>query len=120
MLKDCSGRRRAYSQRTSGASRISSASAGVGAPPAELLIFAWPWVPTNAYMKCSGIAPPKISRTSCSPTVKLEPGDEWSTPAGSKVTRSYAQRIGQSTFQTSLPATSAIGVGPCVVSHAQV
>ena len=29
---DCSGRRRAYSQRTSGASKISRASAGVGAP----------------------------------------------------------------------------------------
>ena len=89
MVKDCSGRRRAYSQRTSGASRISSASAGVGAPPAELLIFDEPpAVPTNAYPKCSGISPPKISDTRCPPTVKLDPGEEWSTPAGSNVTRS--------------------------------
>jgi len=44
---DCSGRRRAYSQRTSWASKISSASDGVGAPPAEPLIFADPVVPTK-------------------------------------------------------------------------
>ena len=86
---DCSGRRRAYSQRSSGASKISSASSGVGAAPAELLIFDEPPVkPTNAYPKCSGIWPPKISDTRCPPTVKLDPGEEWSTPAGSNVTRS--------------------------------
>ena len=44
----CSGRRLAYSQRSSGASKISSASAGVGAPPREPLILADPLVPTNA------------------------------------------------------------------------
>ena len=86
---DCSGRRRAYSQRTSGASKISSASAGVGAPPTEPLIFDDPpLVPTKEYPKCSGISPPKISVTSSPPTVKLEPGEAWSTPAGSNVTRS--------------------------------
>ena len=30
----------------------------------------------------------------------------WSRPAGSKFTFSKAQRIGQSTFQTSLPSVS--------------
>ena len=45
---DCSGRRRAYSQRISWGSKISSASAGVGAPPAEPLIFDDPpLVPTK-------------------------------------------------------------------------
>ena len=83
---DCSGRRLAYSQRTSGASKISSASAGVGAPPREPLSLADPDVPTNAYWKCSGISPPKIADTSSPPTVKLDPGEEWSTPAGSNVT----------------------------------
>jgi hypothetical protein len=82
---DCSGRRRTYSQRSSGASKISSASAGVGAPPAEPLIFDRPFVPTKEYPKCSGISPPKIG-TSSPPTVKLDPGEAWSTPAGSKVT----------------------------------
>jgi hypothetical protein len=86
---DCSGRRRAYSQRTSGASKIARASAGVGAPPADPLILDEPpVVPTNEYPKCSGIWPPKISVTSSPPTVKLEPGEAWSTPAGSNVTRS--------------------------------
>jgi len=86
---DCSGRRRAYSQRTSGASKICRASAGVGAPPAEPLILDEPpVVPTKEYPKCSGISPPKISDTSSPPTVKLDPGEEWSTPAGSNVTRS--------------------------------
>src|SRR5579863_2465764 len=117
---DCSGRRRAYSQRTSGASKISSASPGVGAPPRELLIFADPVVPTKEYAKCSGASASKISETSSAPTVKLEPGVEWSTPAGSNVTCSYAQRIGQSTFQTSFPATCAMGVGPTVAPHVQV
>src|SRR5271165_3399777 len=61
----CSGRRRAYNQRSSGGSKISSASAGVGARPAELLIFDEPPVkPTKAYPKCSGVWPPKISDTS--------------------------------------------------------
>ena len=82
----CSGRRRAYSQRSSGGSKISSASAGVGAPPREPLILADPLVPTKEYPKCSGISPPKISETSSPPTVKLDPGEEWSTPAGSNVT----------------------------------
>src|ERR1039458_6450137 len=116
---DCSGRRLAYSQRTSGGSKISSASAGVGAPPAEPLSFAAPGAPTNEYPKCSGISPPKISDTSSAPTVKLDPGEEWSTPAGSNVTRSYAHRIGQSTFQASFPATCAIGVGPWCAPQAQ-
>jgi hypothetical protein len=46
---DCSGRRRAYSQRSTGASKICRASAGVGAPPAEPLILDEPpLVPTKA------------------------------------------------------------------------
>ncbi len=44
---DCSGRRRAYSQRSRGASKISSASAGVGAPPRDPLILADPGAPTK-------------------------------------------------------------------------
>ena len=83
---DCSGRLRAYSQRSSGASKISSASAGVGAPPRDPLIFDDPLVPTKEYPKCSGISPPKIAVTSSPPTVKLDPGEAWSTPAGSNVT----------------------------------
>src|ERR1700722_17040029 len=118
---DSSGRFLAYSQRSSGASKIFSASAGVGARPAELLIFDEPPLkPTKAYWKCSGIWPPKISVTSSSPTVKLDPGEAWSTPAGSNVTRSYAQRIGQSTFQASFPATCAIGTGPTWAPQAQI
>ncbi len=46
----------------------------------------------------------KIFSTSSWPTVNDEPGVAWSMPAGSKSTCSNAQRIGQSTFQTSLPS----------------
>ena len=49
---------------------------------------------------------PKMSSTSECPTVNDEPGVAWSMPAGSKSTCSKAQRIGQSTFQTSLPSNS--------------
>src|SRR5580693_6198571 len=119
-VMDCSGRRRAYSQRSRAGSKISSASAGVGAPPRDPLNLAAPGAPTKAYPKCSGISPPKIVVTSSSPTVKLDPGEAWSTPAGSNVTCSYAHRIGQSTFQANFPATSAIGTGPTTAPQAQV
>ena len=49
---------------------------------------------------------PKMSSTSECPTVNDEPGVAWSMPAGSKSTCSKAQRIGQSTFQTSFPSKS--------------
>ncbi len=103
ILKDWLGLRRAYSQRSSGASMISSASAGVGTPPFEEDILAMPLMPTKAYIGPIGCRPSKTSRTIWPPTTYEEPGEEWSTPLGSKTTPSYAQRIGQSTFQTSLP-----------------
>ena len=103
ILKDWLGRRRAYSQRSSGASMISSASDGVGTPPRELLILAIPVMPTNAYIGPIGGGDPNTSETIWPPTTKDDPGDEWSTPDGSKTTPSYAHRIGQSTFHTSLP-----------------
>src|SRR5215467_2475630 len=82
---------------------ISMASAGVGTPPRELDIFAMPATPTNAYIGPIGCTPPKTAPTISPPTWNDEPGDEWSTPLGSKSTPSYAHRIGQSTFHTSLP-----------------
>src|SRR5262245_57032470 len=103
MLNDWLGRRRAYSQRSSDGSMIFRASPAVGTPPFELLIFAMPAMPTNAYIGPIGGSAPNTSRTIWPPTTNDEPGDEWSTPDGSKTTPSYAQRIGQSTFHTSLP-----------------
>ena len=47
-----------------------------------------------------------MDSTSSCPTVNDEPGVAWSIPAGSKSTCSKAQRIGQSTFHTSLPSNS--------------
>ena len=47
---------------------ISSASAGVGTPPRELLILAMPLMPTNAYIGPIGWVPPKTSSTSWPPT----------------------------------------------------
>src|SRR5262245_55716167 len=82
---------------------MDSASDGVGTPPRELLILAMPLMPTNAYIGPMGWTPPKISRTIWPPTTNEEPGELWSTPDGSKITPSYAQRMGQSTFHTSLP-----------------
>src|SRR5215213_1634332 len=82
---------------------ICSASRAIGTAPLELLIFAMPLIPTNAYIGPIGGSAPKISRTSWLPTTNDDPGDWWSTPEGSKTTPSCAQRIGQSTFQTSLP-----------------
>ena len=100
---------------------MASASAGVGTAPRELLILAMPLMPTNAYIGPIGWAPPKISATICPPTTNDEPGDEWSTPDGSKCTPSYAQRIGQSTFQTSLPRlnslSSTVSVKPSAHSY---
>ncbi len=82
---------------------IAKASAGVGTAPRELLILAMPLVPTNAYIGPMGCRPPKTSSTRSPPTSNDEPGEEWSTPDGSKTTPSNAQRIGQSTFHASLP-----------------
>ena len=67
-----------------------------------------PLMPTKAYIGPIGCSPPKTSPTICPPTWKDEPGEEWSTPDGSKTTPSYAQRIGQSTFQTSLPRLNSL------------
>lgn len=55
-----------------------------------------------------GCTPSKMSRTICPPTTNDDPGEEWSTPLGSKITPSYAQRMGQSTFQTSLPRLNSL------------
>ncbi len=67
---------------------IFSASAGVGTPPLLLDILAMPEMPTKAYMGPMGCTPSKTSRTICPPTTKEEPGEEWSTPLGSKTTPS--------------------------------
>ena len=119
-MKDWFGRRRAYSQRSSGASMMRSASAGIGTPPRELLIFAMPLAPTNAYIGPIGGSAPNTSRTSCDPTMNDDPGDVWSTPDGSNTTPSYAHRIGQSTFQTSLPWLYPVNGAVCAWPHAQV
>src|SRR6185369_2490055 len=87
---------------------ISSASAAVGTPPFEELILAMPLMPTKAYMGPIGGSDSKTSRTMNPPTTKDDPGEEWSTPDGSKVTPSYAHRIGQSTFHTSLPLVNSL------------
>src|SRR3954469_453705 len=87
---------------------ISSASAAVGTPPFDELILAMPLMPTKAYMGPIGGSEPKTSRTMHPPTTNDEPGEEWSTPDGSKMTPSYAHRIGQSTFQTSLPRLNSL------------
>src|SRR3954465_11925248 len=86
---------------------ISRASPGVGTPPLLDDIFAMPLMPTNAYIGPIGCSPPKID-TIWPPTWNDEPGNEWSTPDGSKITPSYAQRIGQSTFHTSLPRLNSL------------
>ena len=82
------GRRRANSHRSTGTSRISSASPGVGTDPRELDIFACPVMPTKAYIGPIGASPPKTSSTIRPPTWNDEPGEEWSTPEGSKCTPS--------------------------------
>lgn len=86
---------------------IRRASDAVGTPPLLLDILAMPLMPTKAYMGPMGCLPPKRP-TICPPTWKLEPGEEWSTPLGSKTTPSCAQRMGQSTFQTSLPRLNSL------------
>lgn len=86
---------------------IFSASAGVGTPPLDDDILAIPLMPTKAYIGPMGCLPPKIP-TIWPPTWKLDPGEEWSTPLGSNTTPSYAHRIGQSTFQTSLPRLNSL------------
>ena len=65
-----------------------SACAGVGTPPFELLILAMPAMPTNAYIGPIGCVPPKTSPTRRPPTTYDDPGEEWSTPDGSKATPS--------------------------------
>ena len=75
-----------------------------------------PLMPTKAYIGPIGCSPPKISRDDLPADLRSdEPGEEWSTPDGSKTTPSYAQRIGQSTFQTSLPRLNSLSstVSPC-------
>lgn len=86
-MNDWLGRRRAYSQRSSCGSMIWSASAGVGTPPLLLDILAMPEMPTKAYIGPMGCSPPK-SPTIWPPTWKEDPGEEWSTPLGSKTTPS--------------------------------
>src|SRR2546421_6106827 len=99
---------------------ISRASAAVGTPPRELLIFAMPLMPTNAYIGPIGGCAPNTSRMICPPTTYDEPGEVWSTPEGSNTTPSYAQRIGQSTFHTSLPRSYSDSRTVSVCPHAQV
>ena len=60
----------------------------MGTEPRELDIFAWPVIPTNAYIGPIGASPPKTSSTISPPTWYDGPGDEWSTPDGSKCTPS--------------------------------
>src|SRR5262245_31181043 len=93
---------------------ITSASTAVGTPPFDELILAMPLMPTKAYMGPIGGSDSKTSRTMNPPTTNEEPGEEWSTPDGSKWTPSYAHRIGQSTFQTSLPLVNSFR---CTVSE---
>lgn len=66
---------------------IFSASAGVGTPPLLEDILAMPLMPTKAYIGPIGCSPPKMC-TIWPPTWKDEPGEEWSTPEGSKMTPS--------------------------------
>ncbi len=66
---------------------ICSASAGVGTPPLDEDILAMPLMPTKAYIGPIGCLPPKMP-TICPPTWNEEPGEEWSTPLGSKTTPS--------------------------------
>lgn len=91
----------------------------MGAPPREPLIFAIPRTPTNEYGRYTGALPPNTVATSSRPTEKEEPGLEWSLPPASKSTPSNAQRIGQSTFQTSFPPWSVLRstVSVCPQSH---
>ncbi len=98
------GLRRTSSQRTIGASSTRNASSAVVAPQADDDIFCTPANPTKAYPNGPARGIPKSSWTSSWPTVKDDPGVTWSMPAGSKSTFSNAQRIGQSTLQTSLPS----------------
>lgn len=86
-MKDWLGRRRAYSQRSSCGSMIFRASAGVGTPPLDEDILAMPLMPTKAYIGPIGCSPPKMP-TICPPTWNDDPGEEWSTPLGSKTTPS--------------------------------
>src|SRR6478736_6739391 len=85
----------------------SSASVGIGTPPLLELIFAMPAMPTKAYIGPTGRSQPKIGARSL-PTTKLLPGLWWSTPDGSNITCSCPQRIGQSTFHTSLPFVKSV------------
>src|SRR5690606_18037502 len=120
ILKDCDGLRRAYSQRSTGASMIRSASDGVGTSPFELLILAMPVMPTNAYIGPIGRSPPNTGPTISPPTTQADPGERWSTPDGSNTTPSYAQRIGQSTFHTSLPRSCSASRTVSPNPHAQL
>src|SRR3954447_24056679 len=104
MGMDCWGRRRAYSQRSTGASSTASASPGVGTPPAELDSLVVPRTPTKLNPTNTGGSAPNTSRQSCRPTVTDEPGEAWSAPADSNVTGSDAPRTRPSTFHPSLPA----------------
>src|SRR5262249_45708763 len=113
---DCPGSRRTYSHRTIAGSITSNAVDATAAPPAEPDILPpTPASATNEYTIDSGARPPYSSATSARPTVKLPVGAWWSSPAGSNETPSCAQRIGQSTFHTSLPlivAPSASDISP--------
>src|SRR3954467_9792400 len=55
---------------------IVKASAAIGTAPLELLIFAMPLIPTNAYIGPIGGCPPQISRTSWVPATEHETPDE--------------------------------------------
>lgn len=47
----------------------------------------------------------------------MQSREEWSTPDGSKITPSYAQRMGRSTFQTSFPRLCPAGAPAPTTSH---
>src|SRR6185436_8076925 len=99
---------------------MDSASTAVGTPPLELDILAMPLMPTKAYIGPIGCSAPNTAVTICPPTTNDDPGEEWSTPDGSNTTFSYAHRIGQSTFHTSLPRLCSLSRMVSVCPHTQV
>ena len=88
---------------------ISSASAGVGTPPARAAHLRHAADADEGVHRADRLRRRRRPRaTIWPPTTNDEPGRRWSTPEGSKITPSYAQRIGQSTFQTSLPRLNSV------------
>jgi len=62
----------------------------------------------KALHRADGWTPSKISRTIWPADDEDEPGEEWSTPEGSKMSPRTPSAMGQSTFQTSLPRLNSL------------